>query len=384
MDFAFAPGATGYDVIMRKMLTNRASTTLVNKRGVNSVKDFCNHLAGVGVVATPLTDILIGTHGNESGWMNVQLDPAFEAHTTYEAMESVINAATRTCQLADAIIDPRPVDSNNNPIDPHVFIRGCRIGVMTPFIEKFKEVINGLSTTDVGVCAPLFFHEVYDIRQGVFEFFSYDFHIFSKTAVADKAALVALFDALSAVDTYGTAITTAQWNGWIKTNITRDVDPLALVNLSGTPVTNLLSIRAGFYRYRFQTIISAFHIDPSWGALPTTQPAIATFLKQQFNDLAANPGTNPFALQLQSTHPFPLYTRYEYASVDELVDGLYWSVNTRSRVYVGKRHEYSVCPPVIADNANNELIYNFYASATGGATSQKNFADDAADYFNAV
>ncbi|MDN3657351.1 hypothetical protein QWZ08_16995 [Ferruginibacter paludis] len=384
MDFAFAPGASGYDIIMRKMFTNRASTTLINKRGINSVKDFFNHLASAGVVATPLTDILIGTHGNESGWMNVQLDPAFDAHTTYEAMESAINAPTRTCQLADAIINPRPVDSNNNPIDPHVFIRGCRIGVMNPFIEKFKEVINGLSTTDIGVCAPLFYHEVYNVRQGVFESFNYDFHIFSKTAVADKAALVALFDGLNAVDTYGTAITTAQWNGWIKTNITRDADPLVLVNLAATPVTNLLTLRSGFYRHRFQTIISSIRVDPAVGALPTDPAGIATFLKQQLNNLAANPGTNPFGLQLQSTHPFPLFTRYEYASIDEMVDGLTWTVNTQSRVFVGKRHEYYVCPPVTANNANNELIYNFYATQGGGATSKKNFADDAADYFNAV
>jgi len=382
MDFAFAPGTTGYDSIMRTMFTNRASTTLVKATGVNSIKDFFNHLSTH--VSPPLTNILIGTHGNESGWMNVQLDPAFDAHTTYEALEKAFDPSTRSCQLVDNIINPRPVDSNNQPIDPFVFIRGCRIGVMSPFIQKFKDVINGLSTTDVGVGAPLFFHEVYKMTQGVFEFFNYDFHIYSKTAAANKAALVALFDAANMVDTYGNNITTAQWNQWIPTRITRDVDPLVSVNLTNSPITNFPSLKAGFYRYRFQTIISSFHVDPSWGALSTTDAAIATFLKQQFNDLAANPGTNPFALQLQSSHPFPLYTRYEYSSIDDMVDGLKWIVNTRSRVYVGKRYEYSACPPVINDNANNELIYNFYAAPTGGATSSRMFDDNDSSYFNTV
>src|SRR6185312_16432868 len=97
MDFAFAPGATKYDGIMRKMYGFRPSTTVVNKTGVNSIKDFFDDLSKT--VTTPLTNILIGTHGNETGWMNVQLDPAFDAHTTFEALEKAFAAVPRSCQL---------------------------------------------------------------------------------------------------------------------------------------------------------------------------------------------------------------------------------------------------------------------------------------------
>ena len=93
MDFAFAPGTTKYDRMMRKMYSYRQSTTLVNATGINSIKDFFDHLAKT--VVNPLTDILIGTHGNESGWMNVQLDPAFDPHSTYEALEKAFNPLTR-------------------------------------------------------------------------------------------------------------------------------------------------------------------------------------------------------------------------------------------------------------------------------------------------
>lgn len=381
MDYAFAPGATGYDRIMRTMYGYRASTTLVNQTGVNSIKDFFDHLASA--VSTPLTYILVGTHGNESGWMNVALDASVDAHTTYEAMETVMTATPRTCQLADAIINPRPQDGSNQDIAPFLYIRGCRIGAMTPFIQKFKDVINGVSTTSVSVSAPKFFHEVYEMTQGVFELFNYDFHVFSKTAATSKTDLVNKLKARSLTDIYGTAITDAQWNTWVPRVITTDKDPLVSVTIPSSPIPHFPSLRAGFYRYRNPTILT-FHIDPSWGALPTADAAIATFLKQQFSSLAANPGTDSFALSLVDTHPFPLFKRYEYNTLDDMVDGLKWTPNHQSRIYTGKRFEYYACPPVIANNANNELVYNFYASPTGGASAVSNFTDSDTNYFNAV
>ena len=383
MDFAFAPGASGYDRIMRTMYSYRQTTTLVKKTGVNSIKDFFDHLAAANVVTIPLTNILIGTHGNESGWMNVQLDKAFDAHTSYEAMEKVMAAVPRSCQLADAIINPRPVDSNNQLIDPHVFIRGCRIGVMTPFIQKFKDVINGLSTTDVLVSAPLFYHVVYSMAQGVFESFNYDFHIFKSTSVANKTDLAALLDAVGYTDMYGTDITTAQWQGWVPRRITTGVDPLVRVKIDSTPIPRLTSLRAGRYKYQRQNVLT-LTMDPSVGTLPTTQATIVPFLKTLMNNQAANAGTDPFWLMFKDTHPFPFYKRYEYDPIDDLVDGLEWILNSKSRVYTGRRYEYYVSPPVINNNANNELVYNFYASPSGGATAVSNFADDDGNYFNEV
>jgi hypothetical protein len=381
MDFAFAPGATSYDRIMRKMYTNRASTTVIKSAGVNSIKDFFNHLSTH--VTTPLANILIGTHGNESGWMNVQLDPAFDAHTTYEALGKAFNPTTRSCQLVDNIINPRPLDSNSQPIDPFVFIRGCRIGVMTPFIQKFKDVINGLSTTDIGVTAPLFYHVVYSMAQGVFEGFNYDFHIFQSTSIANKATLVALLDAVGYTDMYGTDITTAKWNAWVPARITRGVDPLVRVKLNPSPITRLTSLRAGRYKYQRSNILT-LRMDPSVGTLPTTQATIVPFLKTLMTNQAANAGTDPFWLMFRDTHPLPFYKRYEYDSIDDLVDGLEWILNAKSRVFTGRRYEYYVSPPVINNNANNEMVFNFYASPSGGATSSSMFADDDGNYFNQV
>lgn len=381
MDFAFAPGTTKYDRMMRKMYSYRQSTTLVNATGINSIKDFFDHLAKT--VVNPLTDILIGTHGNESGWMNVQLDPAFDPHTTYEALEKAFNPLTRSCQLVDSIINPRPLDSTNQPIKAYVFIRGCRIGIMNAFVQKFKDVINGLSSTDIGVTAPLFYHEVYEMRQGVFESFNYDFHIFKNAAIANKADLVTQLDAVGFIDMYGTNITTAQWNKWVPGDITKEVDPLVRVTLNPSPITNLSSLRGGRYKFQRSTVVT-FTMGQSVGNLPTTQATIVPFLKSLVNTQAANPGTDPFWLMFQDTHPLPFYKRYEYNSIDDMVDGLEWVLNTKSRVYTGRRYEYYVSPPVVDNNTKNELIFNFYASPSGGATASRKFADDDANYFQVV
>jgi hypothetical protein len=254
---------------------------------------------------------------------------------------------------------------------------------MTPFIQKFKGVVNGLSTTDIEVAAPLFYHVVYEMKQGIFEAFNYDFHIFSNAAVADKAALVTLLDAVGYIDTYGTAITTAQWNGWVPTDITKEVEPLVRVKLNPTPITRLPSLKAGRYKFQRSTVVN-FTMSQSVGTLPTTRATIVPFLKTLVNNQAANPGTDPFWLMFQATHDLPFYKRYEYDTIDDMIDGLEWILNAKSRVYSGRRYEYYVSPPVIENNANNELIFNFYASPTGGATASKKFADGDANYFQTV
>jgi hypothetical protein len=390
MDFAFAPGATKYDKIIRKMFTYRTGTTLVNKKGVNTIDDFFNQLTTV--VTTPLTYVLIGTHGDEAGYMKIQLDKTtnptthkIDANTDFEIMERGMAAVPRVCQLADAVINPRPVDSNNVPIDPYISIRGCRIGVMTPFIQKFKDVVNGLSTTDVAVAAPKFYHEVYQKAQGVFEGFNYDFHIFSPTAIASKADLVAKLDGLTTKyqDIYGTDITTAQWNTWIPKKITKEVDPLVRTKLNPSPIPRFPSLKSGRYKYARRNVVN-FTMSTSAGTLPTTQATIVPFLKTLVNNQAANPGTDPFWLMFASTHPFPFFKRHEYDTIDDMIDGLEWILNTKSRVYTGRRYEYYVSPPVVNNNANNELIFNFHAAPGSGTTASITFADDDSNYFNKV
>ncbi|MEO7047105.1 MAG: hypothetical protein ABI091_17515, partial [Ferruginibacter sp.] len=75
---------------------------------------------------------------------------------------------------------------------------------------------------------------------------------------------------------------------------------------------------------------------------------------------------------------------YEYTSVDDMIDNLVWTGTPASRIYKGSRYEYYSAPPVVDNNANNELMFNFYATSGKGSTSSSMIADDAAAFFNIV
>jgi hypothetical protein len=387
MDFAFAPGITGYDAAIRQMFTNRASTTLIQQTGINTITDFINLLPGK--VTSPLGNIFIGSHGSETAYIKAAFD-IMSPHTTFESLDNALKPP-RTGQLPDNIINPRPVDINNNPIPPHLYIRGCRIGILTPFIQKIKDVINGLSTTPVKVGAPLFFHAVTPLPQGIVESFSYDFHIFTKTKITNRAALLAAFTAVGFVDMYGNTITAAQWNSWLPRAIFTDKENFLFPKLVGSPLTSRQKFAAGFYRYRdasamISTVFPPVGIDPSFGTIPTNKVQLTALIKTVIKAIIANPTSQQkeFAAQLVSTHPLPYYIRYEYISLDDMIDNLVWTGTPASRIYKGSRFEYYAGPPVVDNNANNELIFNFYPTAGKGGIASTMFADDASIYFNVV
>jgi hypothetical protein len=386
MDFAFDPRHTKWDIAIRKMFSFRNQTTIVQQDSLSTVDDFFNNLSSS--VSTPLTNILLGSHGNEAAQMALEFVDGF-GFTSFEALEFCINGLKRKCQLADKIINPRPQNSSHQPIPTFVLIKGCRIGIAVPFLQKMKEVINGLSTTPVGISAPKFFYELYDgVPQGIFELFLYDFHAYMNKPFANKAELTAeLKDAkYSYKDMYGTAITDDQWNAWIPTNIRKTIEPLLSVNLNPSPVTNFPAFKAGRYKYEVTSILT-WKVDSSVpdSSLPKNKAQIPAFLKQQLKDAAANPAIDDdFAPTLKDTHPFPFFKRNGYNSIDEMVDGHDWIASHGNRWFKSQRHEYSVSPPLIKNNNSNELIFNFYAAPSGGATSSSMFTDIDPKYFQVV
>src|SRR6476620_77688 len=380
MDFAFAPGASTYDNILRHLLSFRPQTTVVSGNNISTINDFINDLTTRAT--SPAGTILIASHGSESAWMRAQLNQGtgFDPNTTYEALEQAATAP-QSCQVAASVIDPRPVDANNNPITPFVFIKGCRIGKSLPFIQKFKDVVNGLSATSIELCAPKFYHVVYELNAtGVFEYFEYDFHVYSRDAIATKADLVTALTAAAYDDVHGNAVPAANWNTWVPRNINRNQDPLLTVNIASSPVTNFATHRAGRYQFKNETIYtwtvgSGFTLPPA----NATQSDLATFMDSQLQAYIAS--ADPHAHWLESSHPFPYYERFGYTSLNDMITNLRWLRNGVSLPYVGKRYDYHVSPPVIANNTNNELIYNFYANPAGSSTSTHAFDDNDALFF---
>lgn len=356
MDYAFAPGTTGYDNIMKDLFRQRANTSLVDQAAITRVDQFINHLATDGGVTRPVGNMLVASHGNDGGWMQIQIadidadgDGVTDANTTYEVLEVADNT-----NVADI---PAPVRDANTKFH----IKGCKIGqdFAVPFVQKFKAALGGA----VPVTAPKFFHEVwYRTDLGVLEYLGYDFGVVQPTAFANRAALLTAFQGAGLQLINNSAVPNANWATWIPTNVgtgrqarnyTVNLSP-SLTPTNGSPISSLrLTIDTGF---RHDTETFTFTIDYSSGSPPAGAAARKADMKTSMAGEAV----------FQAAHAFPIYKRYEYNSLDGFVDGFNWAFNynasQKRMTCVGTRHRYTVIVP-ITDPANDNLYFNFYPYA---------------------
>jgi hypothetical protein len=362
MDYAFAPGTTGYDNIMKDLFRRRPSTSLVNQAGVSRVDEFVTHLQTDGGVTRPVGNIIIASHGNDQGWMQIQFadidingDGVAEANTTYEVL-----VEADTTNVAD-------IPANVRDANTKFHIKGCKIGqaYAAPFVQKVKAALGG----NVPVSAPKHFHQVwFRTDLGVMEYLGYDFSVVRPTAFASRNALITAFQGAGLQFVDGTNVPNANWNRWIPRNVSRgrrrriftvNLVP-ALTPTGGRALNSLrLTLDTGF-RHDRQTY--TFTISYGAGASPPAgNAARKTEMKTSMGGIA----------EFQAAHPFPHYKRYEFNSLDDFADGFTWAFNynARRRVMrcVGTRRKYTVIVP-ITDPANaNNLFFNFYPFA-GNAT----------------
>ena len=264
MDFAFAPGVSAYDRALKRLYTNRAGTTVVDQAGIDTFRGFISFLNRTAA-AHPTQFMMIGSHGDDNAYMKLQFDGAGGANTRFEDLEAA--DTSHSCEPTNVVTSPRPLDGAGNPIPAFLLIKGCRIGQSQPFMTKMKEALNGASTASIGVAAPKFFHGMTPHASGVFEYFCYDFSVFSKTKITNKAALVTAAVAKNYRDIHGTAITSTQYENWIPRNIESTTNTIQRVSINPTPITRVTRITTGRYRYQAPTVFP-FNIDTSTTPLP--------------------------------------------------------------------------------------------------------------------
>lgn len=382
MDFAFAPGRTGYDSLMRQLFTNRPNTQLVQDRTLRTVADFLNRLHTGPGITLPAEDLYIVSHGNNRAWIQIHLDTTQTTDTTYEAADAAVAGNTDpfgTGVTAGSVQIPNDVnhDSSGNLNGMAMNFRGCRIGAAGPFVDKLKEAFGNESP----VTAPKHFHEVFQLGNiGMMEFLIYGFSVVNKTAFADKTAVGTALDAAGLTYKDGSAIPSANWTDWVPTNVgvghrtTKQV----FVNL-GTTLGTQSKIRQSI-DFRHDVARFTYRIS-GLSPIPAPPDRLDT-LRQALNNDAAQPGSN-FA----STHPLPMYARYSQSSIDDFVDNLSWTFSTdasQTLICVGSQHEYTVLVPIVdpPDLATGNLIFNFYPSAgsTAAAVTNLTTGDDTMFY----
>lgn len=375
-DYMFAPGRTGYDRGVRDLFRQRAETELIvtsedpdNTSRRIRTKNLGQMFLTINFesdIERPLRKVFIGTHGNDSGWMQVQFeavdidgDNKVEANTTYEVLEDI--------NLSDAF---HFEDAAKNS-DTHVHIRGCLIGqdYAQPFVELLKKVLGD----DVPVSAPKHYHVINRLpNAGYMEFFGYQFQISSLTHFRGRDARTNLIQAFKDADFFfieaagGHFLEDEWWEKWVPRNVGMgkrtirhriNFEPPILPR-RGNPIVRMnlrfpKAFRAERQQYKFT--VTGVASDPG------NQAARILVLH---NVIRAQD-------EFKAAHPFPKYKRFEFDTLDDFFDGFNWRVtysSRRNKLYgTGTRYLYTVIVPITSDpdpndDTKNHLIFNFNPS----------------------
>jgi len=377
MDYAFAPGTTGYDNIMKDLFNQRPNTTLINQAGITRADQFIDHLETSGGVTRPVEDMIIASHGNDGGWLQIQFadidadgDGNPDTNTTYEVLE--IADSTNVADIPASVVGAAS----------KFHIKGCKIGqnYAVPFVQKIKAALGGV----VPVTAPKHFHEVWFRSDlGVLEYLGYDFSVVQATAFVNRNALLAAFGAAGLVFIDNSAIPADYWRTNIPTQVgtgritmryTVNLSP-ALIPTSGSAMNSLRLTIDNSFRHDAERF--TFTVGYGTGSPPATDTAKKADMK---TSMAAEPA-------FQATHPFPMYARLEYDNLDQFVDGHTWTFtydrNSHNMRCVGTRHRYTLIVP-ITDPTNNNLFYNFYPYAGNLTPVTKQLLESDARFFLTV
>jgi hypothetical protein len=331
------------------------------------VQAFANHLLTSSTVTRPIDDALIAAHANSEGWIFIPMFPRQKGGTDFETLEKTLSDPSKSVAVDDTAIGFTAGD----PIMHSVHFKGCNIGKAPPFLTKFREALGG----NMMVTAPKHFHGIYEhTAYGTWEYMAYEFQIRNKTDFPTRAALLAAFDAVGFTFIDGTTVPTGEWAKWVpKKRIGKGAKTPLSVNL-GVSIGKRKTI--GTEReYRVSRLGFSWSIKYSGGAPPATPAARQAAFEASVGSDAA----------YQSTHVYPKYERYGYASLADFFAGYNWTHNVKKNVLFtwGKRVEYTILLP-ITDMTTGDVVFNFHPISTTPYAPIINLDETDSDYFEQV
>jgi hypothetical protein len=360
-DYAFVPGQTKFDLRMADLVDHRPRT--IPLKSPTSLREFIASLGKAPVLTAPVRHIMIASHATAEGFLFMKLDLLDANEISYEDLEDAVKH--KLLLIDGAWLEPRARDADGAPIPAIFLVRGCRIGMPFkilkdphPFLTKLKEALGN----KIHVVAPRHFHVAgrHSAPDGFTEFMEYGFRISRPKPFgnkpADRDALVKAFQTAGFTRIDDQPVPADLWDGWIPKNPhapaeqdvkTKVVDPV--INKT-VPVT---------FKFRFKDRL-LFEAEKSipLDTDPGDEAGRRAALKA---DLASN---DP---RFKPTHPFPLYVRLGYDSIDEFMDGFTWHFRYGSKTlfFHPSRAEYTTRPP-ITEIGTDRLILNFYPARTKG------------------
>jgi hypothetical protein len=361
MDFGFAPDGDEHVGNLRLLFQRRPTTTLIDVRGVNTVRQFITHLEKTNAITKPVGDLIIGAHANNEGQFFIPMFPGQKGATKYETLEESLRDTKRSIKV-DAVIG----FTAGSPITHSVHINGCNLGQALPFVNKLKEALGG----GVRLTVPKLFHGATPSPEGMFEYIGYQFPLKRTQRFPDRKTAIAEWDAAGFTRIDGNPVTTDDWEALIPK------DPNADVRFN---VNSKLGVTVGkrtTVRTPQEHRVIPITFGPWTVPFPTAKD-VPDDPDDQLRELESHLKTDR---RFQDTHAFPQFKREGFDRVIEFVSGYNWNCRKdgASLKCSGERRLYMVAlavtdPKTIPTDkliGDGNLIFNFYPGAKSTLTAR--------------
>jgi hypothetical protein len=369
MDYAFVPGVSPYEDLLKRVMKSRNNTTLVNQAGVSTIADFLQSLVTNSHQAD---NLILGAHASDETFAmafdsttKVPKVPTPSNGRDYEMLEAV--------QTAGTIHIPAAVRTATT----NCHLKGCNVGAeqTKPFLTLFK--------TDLGapqqVTAPKYFHSLKDdAGRGVLESMEVEFTVTNPTAFPDTATLADAFRKkgfTQGVEKNGAQVPVPdKWKNWVSASLdlapwVSDEKPIDISTRIVPPAGGLKLIDRKNGRCTSRFVSFPAYQDMTGKTVPPDKTGQMGFLKAALqNDAREKAG-----------HLFPLHVRFGFSDIDEWIKGFDWTPTfdgTRLLTFNGSQYVYGVRLPIVKTGTNH-LIYNYYPT-TGRP--KMNFLEDNAKF----
>jgi hypothetical protein len=389
VDYAFAPGVESRLKMLQQLLRDRTDgtaaldTTLIEVAGVTTVAEFIRHVDTTGTL--PVSDIVLGSHGNDTGWLEIDIDTVAPRAVNYKVLKEAWDDITRRNRLR--IPADMYTTANGQRAPVRVLIKGCRVGQATKFVDGVKMLFGGA----LPVIAPRHFYAVRPIintrrtrprgpitqviKLGQFEHLVYSNEVTAPTELSRPALLAAYrgrgFQQYDATSSTPNPIPD-RWDTWLPSarHLGAKKRPIDYTVSLGRTIETFTTL-SGMAEYRHR---------PFKLPVPITNPTPAAKTKSGFKTALSQrpdyqPGWGPTG--------FPVHEQLGPANLDgtattfdQFFSSFTWTPskdkNADPFVWTGVRHEYNVLLPVVkrplTGKSTDQLIYNYFPPRGTGGT----------------
>jgi hypothetical protein len=351
----------------RVLAAQSIDTNVFTAKQVKLLTELYTELEFTGSIAKPIGDLLLISHGNDSGWMSLDLDAAASTSTTYAELHDILDPANVHRKTA-LRVPPTLYSTAPNTVGPtRVVLGGCRVGKAPKFVDAFQQVIGGV----LPVLAPRHYHMFVDLIEtdkakrsslymGTYELLCYAFEANSIEPFRDAAALLKAFaDNPKNVTIDGNRVPQATFEKWLGRNFHRARGTFAMpvkVPL-GRTVAHQTELAPGQLRHLPGTFTTHFdNPSPDKRTLAGLETALS------------NHAT------MQPAFGFPVWEQYGHTSFDLFFKAFKWKLadlKSDPAVWNATREEYLMLVPITSMLAadKGKLLYNFFPPRAGSTLS---------------